>query len=89
MKKIFLSVFLLCFFTFGFSQIITLEEAKKTALKNNPELLAKKFAYESAKWSAIQSFSALFPSAKISASEMQLKPGTPKLSPNGMPVFQR
>ena len=87
MKKTLLIILLISLCFLGNSETISLEQAKSLALQNNPEFLAKKFAYESAKWSSVKAFSALFPSAKISASELQLKPGTPKLSPNGMPVF--
>ena len=86
MRKIVLFFALILVISSTFAKVISLEEAKKSALLNNPEYLSKKFAYQAAKWSAVKSFSALFPSAKISASQMQMKPGTPQFSSGGMPV---
>jgi len=86
MRKIVLFFALILAISSIFAKVISLEEAKKLALQNNPEYLSKKFAYKAAKWSAVKSFSALLPSAKVSASQMQMKPGTPQFSSGGMPV---
>jgi len=76
-QLIFLLVLLSC--SFLFSEILTLEKAKEFALENNPEYLSKKYAYESAKWNEIGSFSGLLPSASLTGSQMQMKPGMPTL----------
>jgi outer membrane protein TolC len=56
--------------------MINLDTAKKMALQNNPDYLAKQAAYESAKWDNISSFSSLLPTGTLSASQAQTKPGS-------------
>ncbi len=72
MKKI---VFIIILFSgfFLIAEVLTLEKAKEIALENNPEYLAQKYAYQSAKWNELNSLSGLLPSAKIDGSQSQMK----------------
>jgi len=78
MKKIVFIIVLFSSFSL-FSEILTLKDAKEIALENNPEYLTKKWAYESAKWNEISSLSGLLPSANLTGSQIQMKPGMPSM----------
>ena len=80
-KTIFLILLLLiCFIqnTAG----LTLEEAKKIALENNPELLAKEEAKKSANWSVKGAMMSFLPSAQLTGNYTKYDPSIPSMSPN-------
>lgn len=77
-KLILLIIFVATCFILN-AEILTLKDAKEIALKNNPEYLSKKYAFESAKWSEINSLSGLLPSANLTGSQIQMKPGMPTM----------
>ncbi len=79
MRKIILTIIIVASCFVLNAEILTLNDAKEIALKNNPEYLSKKYALESAKWSEISSLSGLLPAASLTGSQIQMKPGMPTM----------
>ena len=73
MKKPLISIISIFFCSLLVSEMISLEKAKKIALQNNPEYLAKRYAYDSAKWNEINAFSGLLPKLDLEGSQRQTK----------------
>lgn len=75
MKKIFLIIAFVAFcFTLN-AEILTLKDAKETALKNNPDLLAEEHSKKSAKYDFWNSTLGLIPSATLDGTYTEYKPG--------------
>ena len=75
MKNIILIIilFALCFYLNA--EVLTLNEAKEIALKNNPELLAEEHAKKSAKYDFWKSTLSLIPSVNLEGTYTEYKPG--------------
>ena len=75
MKKIIIPVIIIAFcFTLN-AEVLTLNNAKEIALKNNPELLAEEHAKKSAKYDFWKSTLSLIPSVNLDGTYTEYKPG--------------
>ena len=84
MKKILLPIIVISLSMNLIAQSLTLDEAKKLALKNNPDLLAQEQATKASKNSLWQSYLSLIPSATVNGNYVKFNElrmvGTPELA---------